>query len=104
MYWTGIDPLSGKKIFVPRTREEKKLQRALLQPQKNGEYLRKALTEAGLSRLIGYGEGKIVPPAKGAPSPRRDPQKGHRIRRKNQKRLSHKENRAPSPRPDRKKR
>ncbi len=104
MYWTGIDPLSGKKIFVPRTREEKKLQRALLQPQKNGEYLRKALTEAGLSRLIGYGEGKIVPPAKGASSPRRDPQKGDRFRKKGSQRLSPKENRAPSPRPDRKKR
>ncbi|MBQ7171154.1 MAG: YgiQ family radical SAM protein [Clostridia bacterium] len=72
MYYTGLDPLTGKKVFVPRTREEKKLQRALLQPQKNGDYLRRALTEAGLSRLIGYGEGKIVPPAKSGRPPRRE--------------------------------
>ena len=31
MFYTGIDPLSGKKIYVPTDRREKNVQRALLQ-------------------------------------------------------------------------
>ncbi|MEE0967983.1 MAG: YgiQ family radical SAM protein, partial [Clostridia bacterium] len=31
MYYTGIDPLSGKKVYVPTEYREKQLQRALLQ-------------------------------------------------------------------------
>ena len=31
MYYTGVDPFTGKDVYVPKTYEEKKMQRALLQ-------------------------------------------------------------------------
>lgn len=31
MFYTGIDPDTGKEVYVPRSPDEKKLQRALLQ-------------------------------------------------------------------------
>jgi radical SAM superfamily enzyme YgiQ (UPF0313 family) len=66
MYYTGIDPLSGNEIFVPTKPEDKKLQRALLQSGKpeNAEFLREQLARRGRADLIGYGDGKLVPPAK----------------------------------------
>jgi len=47
IYHTGIDPLTGKEVYVPRSQEERKLQRALLQHRnpKNKEYIAKALGE-----------------------------------------------------------
>jgi Domain of unknown function (DUF3362). len=30
MYYTGLDPLTGEKVYVARSQEEKQLQRALL--------------------------------------------------------------------------
>ncbi|MGE0614261.1 MAG: DUF3362 domain-containing protein, partial [Bacteriovoracia bacterium] len=52
MYWTGIDPMSKKALFVPKTWEDRKLQQALLQPHKKGhaEILRK------------YRRGRPAPP------------------------------------------
>ncbi len=50
MYYTGIDPDTMKTIFVPKTRDEKKMQRALLQyrlPQ-NEKIIRDAYIQAGL--------------------------------------------------------
>lgn len=54
MFWTGIDPLSGKKVYVPRTAEEKAYQRALLQCTRpeNAEKVKKALIKAGRPDLI----------------------------------------------------
>ena len=45
MYYTGIDPLTMKKVYVARTMEEKKMQRALLHFHKreNRETVKKAL-------------------------------------------------------------
>jgi len=34
MYWTGIDPMSKKDLYVAKTWKDRKLQQALLQPQK----------------------------------------------------------------------
>ncbi len=31
MYWTGVDPISGESVFVPRSYEEKKSQKRMLQ-------------------------------------------------------------------------
>lgn len=44
IYYTGIDPDTMEEEYVPRTREEKRMQRALLQYRKpeNAELLRKA--------------------------------------------------------------
>jgi uncharacterized radical SAM protein YgiQ len=49
MYHTGIDPMSGKKVHVPRTDREKGLQKALLLWHQAGERgrLREALRELG---------------------------------------------------------
>ena len=33
IYYTGIDPFSGEKVFVPKTFKERQMQRALIQPQ-----------------------------------------------------------------------
>lgn len=36
MYWTGIDPMSKKDLFVAKEWKDKKIQQALLQPHKPG--------------------------------------------------------------------
>lgn len=49
MYYTGIDPFTGKNVYVPKTYEEKRLQRALLQynRKENRELVRRAIIESG---------------------------------------------------------
>lgn len=66
MYYTEINPLTGEKVYVPKTREEKEMQRALLQfrDPKNYELVYKALTLAGRQDLIGYGKKCLIPPKK----------------------------------------
>ena len=64
MYYTGIHPLTGKKVYVVTDPHEKQLQRALLQwsrPQ-NADLVREALIKAGLQSWIGTGEKCLVPP------------------------------------------
>ena len=55
MYHTGIDPRTMEKIYVPKTYEEKQMQRALLQYRRPENYklVHKALTLAGREDLIG---------------------------------------------------
>lgn len=57
MFYTGIDPLTGEKVFVPREQEERKMQRALMQywMPENAGLVRKALLMAGRADLIGNG-------------------------------------------------
>jgi radical SAM superfamily enzyme YgiQ (UPF0313 family) len=65
MYYTGINPLDMKPVYVATDYHEKQLQRALLQynrPQ-NADLVREALTKAGREDLIGYGEECLVRPA-----------------------------------------
>ena len=67
MYYTGIDPLTGKNVYVATDYHEKQLQRALLQfnrPQ-NAELVRQALIKAGREDLIGYGKDCLVRPQAG---------------------------------------
>jgi activator of HSP90 ATPase len=64
MYYTGINPLDMKPVYVARDYHEKQLQRALLQynrPQ-NDPLVREALVKAGREDLIGYGEDCLVKP------------------------------------------
>ncbi len=65
MYHTGIDPFTGKSVFVEKTYTGKKLQRALLQYYKkeNQPLIRDALMKCGRSDLIGNGNDCLVPPA-----------------------------------------
>ena len=65
MFYTGLNPLTFERVYVPRNPQEKAMQRALLQykrPQ-NFELVRKALHIAGRDDLIGYGGKCLVPPA-----------------------------------------
>ena len=62
MYYTGINPLNGKHVYVTTDYREKQLQRALLQFSRpeNANLVREALKKAGREDLIGYGEGCLV--------------------------------------------
>lgn len=63
MYYTGIDPDTGKKVYVAKTKEEKAMQRALLQFKKpeNYELVNSALRQAGRLDLIGNGKNCLIP-------------------------------------------
>ena len=67
MYHTEIDPLTMKSVYVPKTFEEKQMQRALLQYRypENYKLVEKALTKAGRLDLIGFGPNCLIKP-KGA--------------------------------------
>ena len=62
MYYTGIDPRSMKSIYIPRSYEEKQMQRALLQFNRpeNSDLVRRALEKAGRRDLIGPGKNSLV--------------------------------------------
>ena len=65
MYYTGINPLNMKPVYVATDYHEKQLQRALLQynrPQ-NADLVREALLKAGRPDLIGFGKECLVRPA-----------------------------------------
>lgn len=66
MYFTGLDPRTGEKVYIPKTREEKQMQRALMQYRKRENYglVLKALKKAGRYDLIGFGEKCLVRPEK----------------------------------------
>lgn len=75
MYYTGINPLDGKSVYVATDYHEKQLQRALLQYNRpeNAPLVREALQKAGREDLIGYGAECLVRPAGG-----NQPHKGSR--------------------------
>lgn len=64
MFYTGIDPYTMKEVYVPKTEEEKSMQRALLQyfiPE-NKQKVIKALIKAGRKDLIGHDSKCLVQP------------------------------------------
>ncbi|MGI6700940.1 MAG: YgiQ family radical SAM protein [Christensenellales bacterium] len=64
MYYTGINPDTMEEIYVPKTKEEKAMQRALMQFRLRSNYrlVKAALIKAGRSDLIGYGRRCLIPP------------------------------------------
>ncbi len=64
MFATGIDPFTGKNVYVARDPREKRLQRALLQFGKpeNAPLVREALHAAHREDLIGTGKDCLVRP------------------------------------------
>lgn len=54
MYYTGYDPFTGEKVYVPKDMEEKKMQRALMHFNKpeNKELVKKALRKVKREDLI----------------------------------------------------
>ncbi|MHC6181149.1 YgiQ family radical SAM protein [Clostridium sp. JNZ X4-2] len=62
MYYTGTNPLTGEKVYVPKKQKEKNMQRALLQftlPQ-NYNLVKEALIAAGRKDLIGKGPNCLI--------------------------------------------
>lgn len=64
MFYTGLDPRTMKKVYVPRTPHEKALQRALLQSSKKENYklVHEALVKASRTDLIGFGADCLIKP------------------------------------------
>ena len=64
MFYTGINPLDMKPVYVATDYHEKQLQRALLQFNRpeNAPLVREALTRLGREDLIGFGKECLVKP------------------------------------------
>jgi len=64
MYYTGLDPRSMKKVYIPKDPHEKAMQRALMQYAlpRNRALVIEALRKAGREDLIGYGPKCLVKP------------------------------------------
>lgn len=62
MYYTGINPLTNEKVYVPREQKEKNMQRALLQftVPENHRLVKEALIKANREDLIGRGEKCLI--------------------------------------------
>ncbi len=65
MFYTELDPYTMQPVFVPKTAEQKAVQRAMLQyfRAENQETVRKALFAVGRRDLVGNGDHCLVPPA-----------------------------------------
>ena len=63
MYYTGLDPLTMKKVYIPSTDEEKRMQKALIHfhKQENFQVVRKALEKAVRRDLIGSRRESFIP-------------------------------------------
>ncbi|HAE88993.1 MAG TPA: YgiQ family radical SAM protein [Clostridiales bacterium] len=68
MYYTGLNPDDLKPVYVPKSREEKREQRALLQYGKpeNYDLVHAALVKAGRTDLIGNGPAALIRPRSSA--------------------------------------
>jgi radical SAM superfamily enzyme YgiQ (UPF0313 family) len=66
MYWSGIDPMTKKDLFVAKEWKDRKIQQALLQPHKPGhrEILQKYRTEQHQQSLADAGQQLRVNPRK----------------------------------------
>ena len=76
MYYTGLNPLTGREIFVPKTTEQRQMQRALLQYRnpKNRRIVLQALRKAGRNDLVGYAPSCLLRPDRPErPHPSKEP-------------------------------
>lgn len=64
MYYTGVDPRTMKKVYVPLNPHEKAMQRALIQYRnpKNYDLVKEALIKAGRTDLIGFDKKCLIRP------------------------------------------
>ncbi len=83
MYYTGLDPFTGKKVYVARGERERRMQKALLLYDKpeNHRLVIEALQLAGREDLIGYGPECLVSPR----GPKRPTQSGSKSKSKSKK-------------------
>lgn len=66
MYYTGIDPLTGKNVYTATDYKEKQLQRALLQywRPENRRLVMEALHRCSREDLIGFGSDCLIRPTR----------------------------------------
>lgn len=66
MWYTGLNPLTGEAVYSAKSKEDKAMQRALMQFWLPGNYglVKKALCQAGRQDLIGYGPHCLIRPEK----------------------------------------
>ena len=66
MYYTGVDPRTMEKVYVPVNPHEKAMQRALIQYRnpKNYDLVKEALEKAGRTDLIGFDKKCLIRPKK----------------------------------------
>ena len=64
MYYTGVDPRTMEKVYVPVNPHEKAMQRALIQYRnpKNYDLVMEALKKAGRMDLVGYDRHCLIRP------------------------------------------
>lgn len=64
MYYTGLDPITMKPVYVPKTPHEKAMQRALIQYRTpyNYDLVKEALLSAGREDLIGFDVKCLIRP------------------------------------------
>lgn len=67
MYYTGLDPRTMEKVYVPVNPHEKNMQRALIQYRRpeNRKLVEEALVRAGRQDLIGFGPKCLIRPYDG---------------------------------------
>lgn len=87
MYYTGIDPVSGEKVYVCRNPHEKAMQRALIQYRnpKNYDLVREALVKAGREDLIGFDKKCLIRPRSGEKTGNAGKRKNENEKARNQK-------------------
>lgn len=83
MYHTGLDPRTMQPVFVPKSPQEKAMQRALMQYflPANFNTVRKALRLADREDLIGTGKNALVPPERTGNAPKNPPKKGKQAKK-----------------------
>ena len=64
MYYTGLDPRTMEKVYVPKNPHEKAMQRALMQYRSPANYalVKEALVKAGRTDLIGFTPQCLIRP------------------------------------------
>ncbi|MCY6371155.1 YgiQ family radical SAM protein [Clostridium ganghwense] len=64
MFYTGLDPITMKEVYIPKTKSEKAMQRALLQYRDPKKYnlVYTALMQADREDLIGFGPKCLIKP------------------------------------------
>ena len=64
MYYTGINPLDGKPVYIPKDPHEKAIQRALMQYKNpaNRKLVLEGLQKAGRMDLVGFGPKCLIRP------------------------------------------
>lgn len=70
IFYTGIDPYTNKEVYVPKSVDEKAMQRALIQYKnpKNYELVKRALIKANRQDLIGFDRNCLIRPKNAKPT------------------------------------